>query len=149
MWGQEMKHSSPFLESVRQDIRLRGCSIRTEKAYLYWIKRYILFNQKQPPLELGAQDVKYFLSWLTTSGYVAVNTQKVALNALIFLYRQHLHIELGELGFTLASKQRRLPTVLSKTEVRDVLEHLHGTAKLVIEILYGSGLRINECLKVN
>jgi site-specific recombinase XerD len=73
----------------------------------------------------------------------------VALNALIFLYRQHLHIELGELGFTLASKQRRLPTVLSKTEVRDVLEHLHGTAKLVIEILYGSGLRINECLKVN
>lgn len=140
--------SSPFLEAVRQDIRLRGYSIRTEKAYLYWIKRYILFNQKHHPLGLGAQDVKYFLSWLTTSGNVAVNTQKVALNAFIFLYRQHLHIELGELGFTLASKQRRLPTVLSKTEVRDVLEHLHGTAKLVIEILYGSGLRINECLRL-
>jgi len=140
--------SSPFLEAIRQDIRLRGYSIRTEKSYLYWIKRYILFHHKKHPSELGAEDVKCFLSWLTTNGHVAVNTQKVALNSLVFMYHKHLHIELGELGFTLASKQRTLPTVLSKKEVRNVLSHLHGTAKLVIQILYGSGLRINECLRL-
>ena len=74
-----------------------------------------------------------------------MNTQKVALNALVFLYHKYLHVELGDLGFTLASKQRRLPTVLSKKEVSKVLLHLKGTAKLIIHILYGSGLRINEC----
>ena len=140
--------SSPFLEAIRRDIRLRGYSIRTEKAYLYWIKRYILFHRKRHPSELGALEVKCFLSWLTTNGNVAVNTQKVALNALVFLYHKYLHVELGDLGFTLASKQRRLPTVLSKKEVSKVLLHLKGTAKLIIQILYGSGLRINECLRL-
>lgn len=112
--------SSPFLEAIRQEIRLRGYSIRTEKSYLYWIKRYILFHHKKHPSELGSRDVKLFLSWLTTHGHVAVNTQKVALNALVFMYHKYLHIELGELGFTLATKQRTLPTVLSKKEVRRI-----------------------------
>ena len=140
--------SSPFLEAIRQDIRLRGYSIRTEKSYLYWIKRYILFHDKKHPSDLGSGDVKDFLSWLTTNGHVAVNTQKVALNSLVFLYHKYLHIELGELGFTLASKQRSLPTVLTKAEIRSVLDHLDGPTKLIIQILYGSGLRVNECLRL-
>ncbi|BAJ02618.1 phage integrase N-terminal SAM-like domain-containing protein [Shewanella violacea] len=100
------------------------------------------FHHKKHPSELGSGDVKLFLSWLTTHGHVAVNTQKVALNALVFMYHKYLHIELGELGFTLATKQRTLPTVLSKKEVRLILEHLHGTAKLVIQILYSPNERL-------
>jgi integron integrase len=146
--GSGMKHSSPFLESVRQDIRLRGYSLRTEKAYLYWIKRYILFHQKAHPETLDSDDVKGFLSWLANSQNVAVNTQKVALNSLAFLYQQYLKIELGNLGFTLATKQRTLPTVLSPKEVAQILSHMDGTPKFVIEMLYGSGMRVNECLRL-
>ncbi|WP_394205851.1 integron integrase [Shewanella waksmanii] len=143
-----MKCSSPFLESIRQDIRLRGYSLRTEKAYLYWIKRYILFHQKAHPENLGSIDVKNFLSWLANSQNVAVNTQKVALNSLVFLYQQYLKVELGVLGFSLATKQRTLPIVLSPKEVSQILSHMNGTAKLVIEMLYGSGMRVNECLRL-
>ncbi|ACA88561.1 integron integrase [Shewanella woodyi] len=143
-----MKASSPFLESVRQDIRLRGYSLRTEKAYLYWIKRYILFHNKAHPETLSADDVKSFLTWLATTQNVAVNTQKVALNSLVFLYHQYLKIELGDLGFTLATKQRTLPTVLSPKEIAQILSNMNGTAKFVIEMLYGSGMRVNECLRL-
>ncbi|QQX78707.1 integron integrase [Shewanella sp. KX20019] len=143
-----MQPSSPFLESIRQDIRLRGYSLRTEKAYLYWIKRYILFHQKAHPRTLNSVDVKNFLSWLANSQNVAVNTQKVALNSLAFLYQKCLKVELGDLGFSLATKQRTLPTVLSPKEVSLILKNMDGTAKLVVEMLYGSGMRVNECLRL-
>ena len=139
---------SPFLESIRQDIRLRGYSIRTENAYLHWIKRFIYFNNKTHPQELGAYEVKLFLSWLANERNVAVNTQKVALNALVFLYHKFLKLELGELGFTLATKQRHLPVVLSPSEVAQILHFAKGQTKLVIQMLYGSGLRVNECLRL-
>ncbi|RTR33771.1 integron integrase [Shewanella atlantica] len=143
-----MNTSSPFLESVRQDIRLRGYSQRTEKAYLYWMKRYILFHNKAHPETLVSADVKAFLSWLANSQNVAINTQKVALNSLAFLYQQYLKIDLGDLGFSLATKQRSLPVVLSSKEVALILSHMDGTAKLVIEMLYGSDMRVNECLRI-
>lgn len=103
---------------------------RTEKTYLYWIKRYILFHQKTHPDNLGAVDVKNFLSWLANNQNVAANTQKVALNSLVFLYQQCLKVELGDLGFSLATKQRTLPTVLSPKEVAQILSHRNGTAKV-------------------
>lgn len=140
--------SSPFLESVRRDIRLRGYSIRTEKAYLYWIRQYIHFHNKQHPTTLGNSEVKLFLSHLANERHVAVNTQKVALNALVFLYHQILQQDLGELGFTLATKQRSLPVVLSQEDISKILEQLQGRNRLIIEILYGSGLRISECLRL-
>ncbi len=140
--------SSPFLAMVRRDIRLRGYSITTEKAYLHWIRRYIYFNHKQHPKELGGAEVKAFLSYLATNRQVAANTQKVALNALVFLYHKVLKIQLGDLGFTLATKQRTLPVVLSAAEIAAILGHLQGRNKLIIEILYGSGLRISECLRL-
>ena len=140
--------SSPFLESVRRDIRLRGYSIRTEKAYLQWIRQYIHFHHKQHPRSLGAQEVKAFLSHLASERHVAVNTQKVALNALVFLYQKVLQQDLGDLGFTLATKQRSLPVVLSKGEISKILDRLQGRNRLIIEMLYGSGLRISECLRL-
>ena len=143
-----MSNKSPFLQSVRDEIRLRGYSIRTEKSYLYWIKRYILFHQKKHPAELSPEHIKVFLSWLSSERNMAANTQKVALNALVFLYQNILKQEVGDLGFTLATKQRQLPTVLSTTEVNAILQLLSGRNALIIQLLYGSGLRITECLRL-
>lgn len=140
--------ASPFIESIRSNIRLRGYSIRTEKTYLYWIRRYIYFTGKRHPNETGAKEVEAFLSWLANDRHVAVNTQKVALNALVFLYNKFLQNPLGELGFGLATKQRSLPVVLSPSDISSIIRNLKGRNKLIIELLYGSGLRISECLRL-
>lgn len=139
---------SPFLESLVADIRLRGYSIKTEKSYLNWIKRYIYFIKKQHPKDAGTQEVKDFLSWLATERHVAINTQKIALNALSFLYNKHLNQPLGDIGFSLATKQRSLPSVLTRQEVKLILDQLQGRNRLIFELLYGSGLRITECLRL-
>lgn len=140
--------SSPFLESIRHDIRLRGYSIRTEKTYIYWIKNYILFNQKQHPEVMGAEHVKKYLTWLAVQRHVAINTQKVALNALVYLYRNIIKCDLGDLGFKLATKQRQLPIVLSAEEISVLFSKITGKYRIVFELLYGSGLRVNECLRL-
>ena len=139
---------SPFLESIRQDLRLRGYSIRTEKSYLYWIYQFIRFHQKQHPRQLGVEHVKQFLGYLAVKRNVAINTQKVALNALAFLYNQHLKLPLGEMDFKLATKRRQLPTVLTVPEVSSILQRLEGVNQLIFSLLYGSGLRITECLRL-
>ena len=139
---------SPFLEMVRQEVRLRGYSIRTEKTYLFWIRQYILYHQKCHPQHMGGEEVKEFLSWLANSRRVAVNTQKVALNALVFMYQKVLRKQLGELGFTLAQKQRQLPTVLRPDQVQAIIRELSGRNRLIVSLLYGSGLRVAECLRL-
>lgn len=139
---------SPFLEMVRGEIRLRGYSIRTEKSYLFWIRQFILFHQKRHPSEMGGAEVKAFLTWLAVTRNVAVNTQKVALNAVVFLYAKVLQQELGDLGFTLATKQRHLPVVLTPDEIIRILTQLEGRNRLIFELLYASGLRISECLRL-
>lgn len=139
---------SPFIEQLRGEMRLRGYSIRTEKTYLFWIKQYIFYNNKQHPANLGASEVKAFLTWLATHRHVAVNTQKVALNAVVFLYHKVLKQELGEMNFSLARKQRRLPCVLTKAEIAAILRELNDRDRLIISILYGSGLRVTECLRL-
>ncbi|UZJ43810.1 integron integrase [Marinimicrobium sp. C6131] len=143
-----MARKSPFLEMVRGEIRLRGYSLRTEKTYLFWIYRYIIFHGKEHPTKMGANEVKEFLTWLAVKKEVAVNTQKVALNALVFLYHKVLKVELGELDFKLATKQRHLPTTLTKREVSQILRQLPERDRLIISLLYGSGLRITECLRL-
>lgn len=139
---------SPFLEEVRRDMRLRGYAIKTEKTYLHWILRYIYFIDRRHPADAGATEVRAFLTHLAADRKVAVNTQKIALNSVVYLYHKFLDIDLGELDFTLASKQRQLPTMLSLDEVRRVLSRLGGRNRLIIQLLYGSGLRVNECLRL-
>ncbi len=139
---------SPFLQELVRDMRLRGYALRTQKTYLHWIRRYIYFIDRRHPTDAGADDVRAFLTFLAADRKVAINTQKVALNALVYLYHKFLDQELGELGFTLATKQRQLPTVMSLNEVRSILNQLTGRNRLIIEVLYGSGLRINECLRL-
>src|SRR5690554_1752462 len=140
--------ASPVLTALREDMRLRGYSIRTEKTYLEWIRRYIRFIGLRHPAEVEIGCIKEFLTYLAVDRHVSVNTQKVALNAVVYLYQKHLHVELGELGFSLATTQRRLPTVLQAQEAKSILSQLTGRNYLIISLLYGSGLRVNECLRL-
>lgn len=140
--------SSPFLNRVRRDIRLRGYSIRTEKTYVRWIKHYIHFHKLRHPEEMGSEEVKAFLSYLANERCVAVNTQKTALNALAFLYHKVLQQPLGDLDFKHAKQYRRLPVILLPSEVQSIISQLNGEYRLIFSILYGSGLRITECLRL-
>ncbi|MEH6347818.1 MAG: integron integrase [Bermanella sp.] len=139
---------SPFLNQIRQNLRMRGYSLRTEKIYLYWIKDYIRYHKLQHPTDLTGNHVVAYLSYLANSRDVAINTQKSALNALAFLYNQFLNQPLGDLGFKYAKRQRRIPIVLNAQEVQMILKALSGRDKIIFSILYGSGLRITECLRL-
>ena len=139
---------SPLLDSLKRDLRLRGYSMRTEKAYLHWIRSYIRFIGLRHPRDCGSKEVREYLSWLANERHVSAGTQKVALNALVFLYHKFLQQPLGELGFSLANRQRHLPTVLEPFEVSNVLSQLSGRNKLIVSIMYGSGLRISEVLRL-
>jgi len=134
---------------VRDALRVGHYSRRTEEAYLVWIRRFILFHGKRHPLEMGAPEVTTFLADLAVRRQVSASTQNQALGAILFLYRQVLRIELTDLaGFVRAKTPERLPVVLSRGEVRAVFGHLAGVPWLVAALLYGAGLRLNECLEL-
>jgi integron integrase len=143
-------HRPPrLLNAVRQAIELRHYSRRTERAYVGWIRRYIRFHDRRHPRELGAGEVSAFLSHLATERHVSASTQNQALSALIFLYREVLHMDLPWLeGVVRAKRPRRLPVVLSRGEVSRLLDQLQGPVWLVASLLYGSGLRLLEALRL-
>ncbi|WP_067224015.1 integron integrase [Marinomonas gallaica] len=141
--------SSPFMNHLRSELRIRGYSMKTEKSYLYWIRYLIRFHQLKHPNQMGANEVRAFLSFLTTEQHVAINTQKSALNALAFLYNKVLEQLLGDLGFQHAKQGRRLPSVLSAPEIKSIINQIESERdKLIFALLYGSGLRISECLRI-
>ncbi len=138
-----------LLARVRDAIRARHYSRRTEKAYVGWIKRYIFFHAKRHRAEIGAPEVARFLTSLAVDGRVAASTQNQALNALLFLYRVVLEIDLPWLDeIVRARRPESLPTVLTRNEVRRVLECLDGTPRLIVLLLYGAGLRLLECAQL-
>lgn len=127
--------------------RRRHLSRRTEEAYTFWIRRYIFFHHKQHPRELGTQGVAPFVNHLAVDCKVAASTQSQALNALLFLYRDVLEMEVGHLdGLRRVQRSSRLPVVLTVEEVRDTLTKMRGTPRLMAELLYGAGLRVTECV---
>jgi len=140
--------SKKLLDRVRDAIRVKHYSIRTEQAYVSWIKRYIYFHDVRHPAEMGAPEVEAFLTHLAVNENVAASTQNQALSALLFLYREVLHQDLGPIDALRAKKPKRLPTVLTKDEIRRVLDHLSSTHQLMAKLLYGSGLRLMECLRL-
>lgn len=144
-----LAHPPRLLDQVRQEIRVRHYSIRTEEAYLNWIKRFILFHSNRDPRVMGAPEVQQFLSHLAVRENVAASTQNQALCAIIFLYKQVFNIELPEFEeIEWAKKPKKLPVVFSKGEVRSVLNQLTGTYRIMANLLYGSGLRLIECLRL-
>jgi integron integrase len=140
---------SKLLDEVRNILRTRHYSYRTELSYVYWMKRYFLFNQLKHPAEMGAAEVKRFLTHLAVSQTVSASTQNQALAALLFLYKEVLKIDLPWLGdIPRAKPSQRLPVVLTRDEVQAVLTNLRGTQQLIARLLYGSGLRLLECLRL-
>jgi len=138
-----------LLEQVRDALRVRHMSFRTEKAYLHWIRRYILFHGKRHPVEMGEREVNAFLTDLAVQRRVSASTQSQALCALLFLYKTVLGRDLGELeGLIRAKRRRRLPVVLTQAEVRDVLSRLTGEDRLFLSLLYGTGMRLMEGLRL-
>ena len=141
--------SPKLLDQVRDKIRVKHYSIRTETQYLQWIKRFIFFHGKQHPRDLGAGEVEAFLSHLATEGNVSASTQNQALSALLFLYREVLGIVLPWMDTMVrAKKPQRLPVVLNRSEVTLVLEHMDGTYSLMARLLYGTGMRLMECCRL-
>jgi len=138
-----------LLDQVRDAIRLKHYSYRTEESYVGWIRRYILFHDKQHPKDMGSEEIEAFLTSLAVEGQVAASTQNQALSALLFLYRYVLNQELDKpLDAVRAKPSRYLPTVLTKDEVRTILQHVSGVQGLVLKVLYGSGLRLTEGLQL-
>jgi integron integrase len=138
-----------LLDRVREAIRTRHYSRRTEKVYVHWIRRYIFFHGKRHPAEMGAAEVSAFLTSLAVRDKVAASTQNQALSALLFLYREVLAVELPWLDDVVRAKRpQHLPVVLTREEVRTVLQHLDGVPRLMAFLLYGAGLRLLECCRL-
>ena len=137
-----------LLDRVRFAIRTRHYSRRTERAYIGWIRRFILFHDKRHPVEMGGTEVTRFLTHLAVDGKVSASTQNQALSALLFLYRDVLGVELAWLDEVVRAKRPvRLPVVLSRDEVRAILAELHGVERIMASLLYGAGLRLLECCR--
>jgi integron integrase len=138
-----------LLDQVRQAIRARHYSDKTEKAYVHWIKRYIFFHNKRHPAEMSEKEIAQFLSSLASELHVSASTQNQALNAILFLYRDVLRKEIGYVdGVIRAKRLHKLPVVLTRQDVKSVLDILDRSDWLMVMLLYGAGLRLMECLQM-
>lgn len=138
-----------LLDKVRTELRTKHYSRKTEVAYTNWIKRFILFHNKRHPKDMGAEEIKTFINSLATNHHVSSATQNQALQGILFLYKNILNKNVGwieEIKFT--HRKRHLPVVLSKDEVKVIFGHLDGITLMISKLLYGSGLRLGECLSL-
>ena len=144
-----LDNSPRLLVQVKNAIQVRHYSIRTEQAYVRWIKNYIYFHNKKHPNEMGDEEITAYLSHLASTKNVSAATQNQALNALVFLYRKVLEIEVGVFkDLVRAKRPKRLPVVLSHDEALDVLSNINGMPWVMASLLYGSGLRVMECVRL-
>jgi len=140
--------SGRLLDQLRDQIRLRHYSYRTEKSYLAWVRRFILFHNKRHPREMGVNEINRFLLHLASERNVSASTQNQALSAILFLYKYVLEKPLDDVSIqpVRAKRPQRLPTILSKGEAQAVISQLQGTYKLLAQLMYGSGLRLSEAI---
>ena len=138
-----------LLDQVRNTLRVKHYSYRTEQTYIQWIKRFIYFHHKQHPVDMGEAEIKAFLTYLAVNKHVSSSTQNQALSALLFLYKQVLGVELAWLdGITRAKRPSRLPTVLPKDQVLKLLDAMNGANGLIARLLYGTGMRLMEVMRL-
>jgi integron integrase len=138
-----------LMERLRNRLRTRHYSPKTEKAYCYWVRRFVLFHDRRHPETMGEREIALFLTHLATAGKVSASTQNQALQAILFLYRHVLSRRVGFVdGIEAARRPRRLPDVLSQGEIRSVLASMRGVPRLCATLMYGSGLRLSECLSL-
>lgn len=140
--------SKKLIDQMRDALRLKHYSYRTEQTYLEWVRRYILFHRKRHPDQMGALEIQDFLGYLATQRKVAASTQNQALSAILFLYREVLDKEVDPIILSSAKRPERLPTVLTHEQVISIIDQLSGTYRLMGQLLYGSGLRLMECVRL-
>ena len=144
-----MTEPKKLLDQVSEALRTKHYAYRTEKTYVDWIKRYIIFHKKRHPKDMGVNEIREFIAYLATERKVATSTQNQALSANLFLYRTVLEIEIIlPPGLINPSRPKRLPTVLTHDEAMSVISHMRGTPRLMAKLLYGSGLRLMECMRL-
>ncbi len=145
-----MSKKKKLLDIVREKIRMKHYSYATEKGYVSWIKRYIIFHNKKHPIEMGKHEIEQFLTYLAVSKKVSPTTQNQAFSAILFLYREVLGIDMSDENIqALRAKERKhIPVVLTREEVKKVIENLDGIYNLVVSLMYGCGLRMNEALNL-
>jgi integron integrase len=137
-----------LLEQAREILRTKHYSYRTEETYIDWMRRYILYHHKRHPGEMGTAEIQSFITHLATDRDIAASTQNQALSALLFLYREVLHQEIEPVRLSTAKRPERLPTVLTRAEVLRIIDQLNGIHRLMAQLLYGSGLRLMECVRL-
>ena len=140
--------SSKFLDHIKEVIRTYHFHYSTEKTYINWIYRFIIFHGKRHPKQMSGNEISEFLTYLAVERKVSSSTQNQALNALVFMYKKVLKIPLEAFDFKHARIGKRLPVVFSHNEAQDVLSNLHGDFHLMASLLYGSGLRLTECMQL-
>jgi integron integrase len=147
--GKYRPKAVKLLDQVREVLRYHHYSLRTEKSYVSWIKRFITFNKKRHPKEMGKAEIERFLSHLAVNREVSANTQNQAFNAIMFLYRHVLDMPVDEkVEATRSRKPKHLPAVLSRDEVARLLDRMSGTSKVMGQIMYGGGLRVTETVRL-
>jgi site-specific recombinase XerD len=137
-----------LLDQVRDAIRIKHYAYCTEETYVQWIRCYILFHSKRHPKEMGKAEIEAFLTHLAVEGQVSASTQNQALSALLFLYREVLHLEISDIDAVRAKRLQYVPTVLTKQEAIAVIQQCDGIYQLVVKLLYGNGLRLIEGLRL-
>ncbi|MAC33140.1 MAG: recombinase XerD [Haliea sp.] len=137
-----------LLDQIRRHMRDAGYAWKTEKTYIHWIRRYILFHGKQHPAKLSEAHISQFLSSLANEHSCSPSTQHIALNAIIYLYKKFMAVEIENLDFSRSKVQPRLPVVLSHQEAMLIIENLHGLHRTMVALLYGTGMRLNEMLSL-
>lgn len=138
-----------FLDQVANACRVKHLAYRTEQSYVSWVKRFVLFHNKRHPRDMGPVEVRAFLTHLAVNRRVSASTQNQALNAIVFMYREVVRRDPGDFGeFDRAKRPKRLPTVLTRDEVKRVLVHMEGTHGLMARLLYGTGMRLMECVQL-
>lgn len=137
-----------FMDHIRTTIRAKQLAFKTEKTYCFWIADFIRFHEMRHPSTMHSLEVDQYLSHLAVHRLCSANTQRTALNALIFMYKQYLNIDLGDLQFVPSSRPKTLPTVFCHKEAMSTLGHLRGIHRLLASLMYGSGLRVMEAVRL-
>lgn len=138
-----------LLDQIRIHLRVNHYSRKTEEAYISWIKRYILFHNKRHPNEMGAEEIKKFISFLANEKHVSSSTQNQALNAILYLYKNIIKKEINFVdGLTYTKRIRHLPTVFTREEAQKIIAELDGVVQLFVKMLYGTGMRLSEGLQL-
>ena len=145
-----MEIKKKLLDIVRDKIRLKHYSYSTERTYIHWIKHYILFHNKQHPKDMAKPEIEEYLTFLATKKRVSPTTQNQAFSAILFLYKEVLELDIIEWNIQAlrAQERKHIPIVLTRDEVKEILDNLNGIYKLVVTLMYGCGLRMSEVLNI-